>query len=294
MQIEELVEFVTLAKVLNYRKAADCLFMSPSTLSKRISGLESKLGVTLFERSTSSVQITEDGERMYLKAVRVVDAYNDLLSQVGREQGNRLRVAVPLRYPAFSAPVAEALRSLRAEYPHIDCHIVDSGLRDDVFFHLSRGCDAVLATAMPEYGLGRLSCAHLASMRASVWVSEESELAERGVVSVRDLEGMIYRPVSDDADEPWTRFIMGSLARKGIVPMMGESVDDQYQLRRNDYAIVCAASPSASFGLGAKQLPLDEEITATIAVVHNRNRETQALLAFISMLESAFAASGQS
>jgi len=66
METEYLNNFVTLAKIGNYTEAADYLFISQSTLSKRINKLESSLGVALFNRSTKYVELNEFG-KIYLK-----------------------------------------------------------------------------------------------------------------------------------------------------------------------------------------------------------------------------------
>lgn len=61
MELQYLKEFVVLAETGNYLEAADCLFISQSSLSKHIKALEAELGVQLFERTTRKIRITEYG-----------------------------------------------------------------------------------------------------------------------------------------------------------------------------------------------------------------------------------------
>ncbi|WP_138496505.1 LysR family transcriptional regulator [Paenibacillus pinistramenti] len=61
METEYLHNFVILAATGNFSEAADSLFISQSTLSKRINKLENTLGVTLFSRTTKHVELNEYG-----------------------------------------------------------------------------------------------------------------------------------------------------------------------------------------------------------------------------------------
>ena len=53
MNSTNLEYFVTLAEELNFTQAARKLYISQQALSKMISKLEEKLGIALFDRSTS-------------------------------------------------------------------------------------------------------------------------------------------------------------------------------------------------------------------------------------------------
>jgi len=66
METEYLKNFVVLAKIRNYSEAADSLFISQSSLSKRIMKLENDLGLPLFHRTTKHVELTEHG-KVFLK-----------------------------------------------------------------------------------------------------------------------------------------------------------------------------------------------------------------------------------
>ena len=69
MNIRYLQYFVTVAKYLNFTKAAKHLYIAQSGLSQSISTLEKALGFPLFIRDTRSVQLTEAGA-VFLKDVK--------------------------------------------------------------------------------------------------------------------------------------------------------------------------------------------------------------------------------
>jgi hypothetical protein len=70
-------------------------------VSKQIAALEAQLGVRLLRRSTRKLSMTEEGERLYAEARRIVEEVSEVESQLkggGQPQGT-LRVACP---PVFA------------------------------------------------------------------------------------------------------------------------------------------------------------------------------------------------
>jgi LysR family transcriptional regulator, regulator for bpeEF and oprC len=77
------------------------LSTSQPRISKQIAALEAQLGVRLLRRSTRKLSMTEEGERLYAEARRIVQEVNEIESQLkggGQPQGT-LRVACP---PVFA------------------------------------------------------------------------------------------------------------------------------------------------------------------------------------------------
>ena len=54
--------FVMAASCLNFTKTADLLFLTQSTVSRKIAQLEESLGVELFERGSAGLCLTNAGE----------------------------------------------------------------------------------------------------------------------------------------------------------------------------------------------------------------------------------------
>src|SRR6266567_6879547 len=57
--------FAAVAEARNFRGAGDRLGVTASAVSQALRRLEERLGVTLVQRSTRSVRLTEAGERLY-------------------------------------------------------------------------------------------------------------------------------------------------------------------------------------------------------------------------------------
>jgi DNA-binding transcriptional LysR family regulator len=92
--LRQLRYFTVLGEELNYRRAAERLFITQPALSTAIKQLEHQFGVLLFTRNTRGVTLTEPGQAWLPKvreALRGVDVViDDLISMVGRDRRIRL------------------------------------------------------------------------------------------------------------------------------------------------------------------------------------------------------------
>lgn len=112
------------------------------TISKAIAGLEAEMGARLLTRSTAALACTEQGERFYVRARQMVEAYDeaqaDVRGLIERPEG-RLRVAAPVSFGVLhlNALVLEFM----AHYPDID---VDVTLNDRFIDLAVEGVDVAL------------------------------------------------------------------------------------------------------------------------------------------------------
>lgn len=89
--------FITAADEGSFSAAARHLGLTPAAVSKSVAQLEARLGVKLFQRSTRSLALTTDGERLYgqvrLPWREISDALDDLRQGAGKPAGT-LKVAL--------------------------------------------------------------------------------------------------------------------------------------------------------------------------------------------------------
>lgn len=91
MDMKQLTTFVTLAKTLNYQKAAEQLQYAPSTLFKHIQLLEQELSAELFAKVGRQLTLTEKGEAFVGHAQSILDSYRaaiDSISQCDQEESS--------------------------------------------------------------------------------------------------------------------------------------------------------------------------------------------------------------
>lgn len=98
MNLRDLKYIIAVAESHHFGKAAAHCFVSQPTLSGQIKKLEDELGVTIFERTNRSVEITPIGETILQHARQIVEQA-DLIQQLARAQQDPL--AGPLRIGAI-------------------------------------------------------------------------------------------------------------------------------------------------------------------------------------------------
>lgn len=80
MTLNELRYVVALARERHFGRAADACFVSQPTLSVAVKKLEDELGVSLFERGTGEVTITDVGAAVVARAQRVLEEADGVLA----------------------------------------------------------------------------------------------------------------------------------------------------------------------------------------------------------------------
>ena len=76
ISVQQIKYILAVAKTLNFKKAADICFVSPSTLSNGISEFEKNLGVHIFERDNKKVIITKIGKEI-IKRSKAIKAISE-------------------------------------------------------------------------------------------------------------------------------------------------------------------------------------------------------------------------
>lgn len=115
---EDLRVFATVARKSSFVAAAEELGVSPAYVSKRIGVLETALGVRLFHRTTRRVVVSEDGERVYGWAQRILDDIDQLYDEVSatrRMPRGQLRICSSFGFGRNV--VAPAIARLVGSYP---------------------------------------------------------------------------------------------------------------------------------------------------------------------------------
>ncbi|MDF3888937.1 LysR substrate-binding domain-containing protein [Cupriavidus basilensis] len=115
---EDLRVFIEVARKSSFSAAAEALGVSPAYISKRIHMLEAALAVKLFHRTTRRVVVSEEGERVYALAQRILDDIDHLYEEVSSTRRNpRGLLRVCSSFGFGRRVVAPAISELSTLYP---------------------------------------------------------------------------------------------------------------------------------------------------------------------------------
>lgn len=122
MNTGKLYEFLVLARLLNFSKAADALYISQSVLSKHIQELEHELGCPILTRSTHGVALTEAGKVLLKEAPELINecdsALRRLRSRTAWNKGS-VRIGIAMEF-AYSNHIRKLFQNFSGQYPDIE------------------------------------------------------------------------------------------------------------------------------------------------------------------------------
>jgi DNA-binding transcriptional LysR family regulator len=135
-----LLAFESVARHLNFARAAAEHAVTPTAMSKTVKTLEVQLGIRLFNRTTRSVALTEAGAKLLATLAPALSQIRQSIEAVG-ESSARPHGALRINtsYVAYAALIEPYVNGFLKRYPDIDLDVViDNALNDIV----SGGFDA--------------------------------------------------------------------------------------------------------------------------------------------------------
>lgn len=130
MDVRPLLYFVTVARLRSFTRAGEHLHVTQPTISKMIRNLEDELGVTLLNRSTKLVELTDAGAALLEQAEQIVNSLENLtanLSEVMHLRRGTVRIGLPPMAGAHFFP--GVLARFHALYPDIQLRLVEDGAK---------------------------------------------------------------------------------------------------------------------------------------------------------------------
>ena len=227
MNTGRLYEFLVLARLLSFSKAADALFISQSILTRHIQDLEEEMGVALFNRTTHGVSLTEAGRILAKEGPELINKCDSALRRLRTQNipaKGKIRIGMGLEF-SYSNHIRSFIQDFLDRYPDIELQYdVHSGStpaetlrRYDLFFtpcafhdipdtiqrHLARknGTFAVLPPNHPLISQGAVSLHQLIGQTIIVPHAEElfgpyaqnwmlAEKATKGQISIIKVDNL--------------------------------------------------------------------------------------------------------
>ena len=293
LDANDLLLFARIVEAGSFSKAAERLGLPKSTLSRRITTLESRLGERLLTRSTRSLAITEFGEGILDHAKRLLEETEAVSALALHRQATprgTLRVSLP---PDFlELDLLPFLLRFAAAYPEVSLELDLSPRRVDL---IAERFDLAVRVAGQLPDDATLVARRLTQLRNGLYASP-AYLARNGVparpADLLDHTGLRLITSNGEA-QPW-RLTCGNERWEGMPngPLAANSVGLQRTLAAHGMGITALsdrfARPLVEDGLLNRVLPEWSLPTLTVwCVTPGRRLIPARTTAFIDMLKSA-------
>ena len=124
MDVRDLQVFLSVAKHLNYTRAAEEVNLSQPSVAVRMRQLERDLGSKLFEQLGKKVALTEAGQLLIPYATRVIAILEDVRHAVGELKGlerGSLRIGASTTPGMYLVP--QTIAHFKNRYPRVEVHL---------------------------------------------------------------------------------------------------------------------------------------------------------------------------
>jgi DNA-binding transcriptional LysR family regulator len=146
-----LIQALSVAEHLNFRRAATSMGVSQSAVSLRIKQLEEDLGVLLFERQHRGVRLTEAGRYFLDHVATGIEHLDHAVRTAGAiANGEQGRLRVGLYSPIAAGFLGELLHRFRQLHPAVDLRITEGRARDTIHAVREEQLDVSFVLGVPS------------------------------------------------------------------------------------------------------------------------------------------------
>ncbi|MFG0586437.1 LysR family transcriptional regulator [Acinetobacter sp. YQ_14] len=134
--IEELLTFITIVDTGSFIAAAEKLEQTSSGVSRALSRLEAKLEVTLLERTTRKLKLTQDGQNFLNHARKILNDLNaaeEALQKSDQDTAGLIRI--DSANPFILHVIAPLMHAFQQRYPNIELELNSNDQVIDLLEH---------------------------------------------------------------------------------------------------------------------------------------------------------------
>ncbi|MEA3252922.1 MAG: HTH-type transcriptional activator IlvY [Pseudomonadota bacterium] len=183
MDLRPLRHFLALAETLHFGRASDACHVSPSTLSRSLRQLETRLGVRLVERDNRTAYLTREGRLFQQYARDALEQWAALRQTLMEEAGELAgEISIYCSVTASYSFLYELLSEFRLRHPRIELKL-HTGDPADAIARILGGDEDMAISARPETLPAQLAfkpiatspLVFIAPREAANWLPAESQ-----------------------------------------------------------------------------------------------------------------------
>jgi DNA-binding transcriptional LysR family regulator len=284
MELRQLKYFVAVAEELNFRRAAEKLYMQQPSLSRQIRQLETELRVELFHRTKRSVSLTEAGQA-FLDEARLTLAQAQRAVNAVQKAQTTSKLTIGFSLCAFDRVVSELIQKFRQQYPETQVDLSEMSKERQIQALLSNQID--LGFCYAPINQPKLESLTILSEPLAVVLPLDHPLAEQEQIELRSLaaESLILCP--KDIKPDVHAQILQLCAQAGFQPkIIREATPAEVKLRLVESGMgisLVAANSEARHNANVVYRSLVDPVPMLkIAAVWHQKQQSPALSEFIN------------
>ncbi|EKQ57114.1 MULTISPECIES: LysR family transcriptional regulator [unclassified Clostridium] len=190
MNFKQIDYAIEVSHTLNFRRAAENLFISQPALTYQIQSLEEEIGFPLFYRTGKGATLTPAGEQFCMTLVNIKDDISKAI-QNGKNYNVKykesLNIAIPLRSAIYFLP--QIMKQFAKEYPSvsINIHYVYGNSRIDELLHGEQ--DIIFGLGRSLSSISNLKAHHLFDSHIYLITQKDDPLSKLEKITPDDLKG---------------------------------------------------------------------------------------------------------
>jgi|GEM_PF-974219 len=278
--------FYAVSQHMHFGQAAEQLNISKSPLSAQIKALESVLDVTLFERTTRHVQLTEVGLLLAQECALLFDMFRDSINKVvkaGRELENTINIG--LMSSIFWVGFGTVLREFKKSHPQYVFNFIELSPEKQKQGLIEHRIDIGVARFADTRNIHPLNANLLYAEPMCVLVSDEHPLKMKQSLGLDELinEEFVFMKRTNSAS---TDMIIKTFLDCGFYPKVTQEVIEPTTLM----AVVATSTMVSIVPQSYRQhqwqnvcfIPLRETISADIYAIYDSRCERESVNAFLT------------
>jgi DNA-binding transcriptional LysR family regulator len=214
MDLRLLRYFVAVAEELHFGRAATRLHMTQPPLSRAIKQLETELGATLLQRSSSGVSLTPAGKALYDEARTLLEQADQARQRVTAVAGTT-SVTIGTLGDSVEQAGTRFAAAFRERHPSVQFKIREADFTDPTTGLRAGLVDFALTRApFDDSGITTLV---LRSDPVGVILRADDPLAQYGSLHLRDLADRSWCQLPETTDARWRTYWNGGSDRDGPI-----------------------------------------------------------------------------
>ena len=294
MKIDHLEELLALSEILNFSKAAESLNISQPVLSAHIKGIESELGIRLFNRDKHSVYLTEAGVAILPGIHNLVEQYNQI-EHTALQFMMHISSSLEIGYlfNAYQRAIPHIARRFSNELPDIELNLHSMNFRDLTDSLMNDQIDIALTIDVDETMHSLFNCEALCEDVICCVVRRDDPLAHYESISIQDLEGEPLILPSPEYSSSYDHFIRSMFCKEEYTPLVSvlyHEIDTRYlAIEAGDGIGLVGKHFQPYMNSNLRFIPLEDDCAKyNLAAMWKKTNQNQNIARFIEIATNEF------